>query len=123
MADLAGSNSMLPFGRISGGGGGSIEFTKVNRDTTKEIRKEKNTDTVIPAGWAYLSIYHAGIGVPIQINGQNLNAQGNWIGHEVLDWPANKQEFGPQVNIVCNGEPFAFHVAYPTSSAVDVTTL
>lgn len=123
MGTLSGSGG-YPFPpKAGGGGGGTIVFTRVNRDGTKEIRKEKNTNTVIPAGWAYLSIYHAGISSPMQINGQNLNPQGNWNGHEVLDWPATKQEFGPEVTIVCNGEPYAFQVAYPTSSAVDVTTL
>ncbi len=124
MADILGANSLIPFGRVSGGGGGGgIDLLKVNRDSTKEARFERSSNTVIPAGWYYLSIYNASIQGPINVNGKDVHAQGNWNGSNQIDWAAGKQEFGPEVTIISNGEPFSFHVCYPTSSSVDVNTI
>ncbi len=117
------SSGGYPFPPNSGGGGGgSISFTKVNRDGTKEKREESVANKVIPAGWAILDIVNLGMN-PISVNGKNVIPGGRWNSQDVIDWPAQKQEFGEIVTIVSNSEPYAFHVVYPTSSTVDVTTI
>jgi hypothetical protein len=105
-----------------GGGGGSITFTKVNRDGTKEKREESSMDKNIPAGWAVLDIVNLGLSA-ITVNGKDVIPGGRWNSQDVIDWPAQKQEFGPAVTILANSQPFAYHVIYPTSSAVDVGTI
>jgi len=123
MGSLSGSGGSPWPQSAGGGGGGTIDFAKVNRDGTKERRNERTTDAVIPAGWSSLSIYNSSITTDILLNGEPLHANAEFNSGNIIDWAALKQEFGGQITIVSNGQLYAFHVIYPTSSAVDVNTI
>ncbi|HMW39295.1 MAG: hypothetical protein K1X68_13645 [Saprospiraceae bacterium] len=123
MGTIISGGGIWPQAAAGGGGGGSITFTKVNRDGTKERRDEVTTDKIIPAGWAILDIVSMDLENPITINGKTIRPGGRWNSQDVIDWPANKQEFGGQVTINSGGKLYAFHVIYPTSSGVDVNTI
>lgn len=110
--------------RVSGGGGGgSISFTKVNRDGTKEIRVQKSSDSVVPAGWVEIEVLNESFDTDIKVNGKVMRAGGRWNGSDFVDWAAMKIELGPTVTIEAFGQPYVIKVTYPTSSAVDVTTI
>ncbi|NOT37603.1 MAG: hypothetical protein HOP11_09535 [Saprospiraceae bacterium] len=120
----SGGNSPFPPSAVAGGGG-EITFTKLNRDGTKSRRDERNTDAIIPAGWVSLSIYNASIQIPgnIIVNGEELHPQGNFSEQAFIDWASKKVELGEIVTVVSNGNDWVFHVVYPTTSSVNVSTI
>lgn len=114
-----GGGSMRPFGIPPGD---ATPFNQAIRDATKERRFETNLDKTIPAGWLYLDILNNGLNV-IQVNGDTMSPGGRWNGEEKTDELLRRQELGPAVNIVTNGEPVLVHVTYPIASAVNVNTI
>ena len=52
-----------------------------------------------------------------------MSPGGEWNGEDKIDELLRRQELGPAVSIVTNGEQVLIHVTYPIASAVNVNTI
>lgn len=112
--------------QVAGEGGGSIDFTAVNRLAIREREWEPSTDVTIPAGWFYLSFFNSTLNnITIIVGGVSsvLKPGRSFNGEDRINWPEKKQEFGQAVTIMHNGESITVKACFPNSSGVDLTSL
>lgn len=116
---------------VEGGAGGTTNVTIIPTPAVEGLLKtataEKNTDFTIPAGANRVRIYHNdATGGEITVNGQALNYRDEALIYEAKeDTTTNPPTLDrvPALVVITNGKRVEYSVEYPSSSAVDPSTI